>query len=65
MVSEKLSKSSRNFILTLNEATLEFYSEIYHYLTTLTGLVYILVTEHIGDNVENKHYHIYVLLYRF
>ena len=54
----KQTKSSRNFILTLNEKCLEYYADIYHYLTTLAGLVYILVTEHLGT--DNKHYHIYV-----
>lgn len=58
LATEKQTKSSRNFILTLNEKTLEFYADIYHYLVTLAGLVYILVTEHLGTG--NKHYHIYV-----
>lgn len=50
--------SARNFILTLNLASLEYYEDIKQYLTKLTGMQYILVTEHIGQ--ENKHYHIYV-----
>lgn len=53
-----LSKSSSNFILTLNETTLEFYQDIFNYLTGLSQFQYILVTEHIGQ--ENKHYHIFV-----
>lgn len=51
-------KFSRNFILTLNEATLEYYTDVINYLKSLAGLSYILVTEHIGQ--ENKHYHVYV-----
>ena len=53
-----MSVHSRNFILTLNEASLEYYTDIINYLKSLTGLCYILVTEHIGQ--ENKHYHVYV-----
>lgn len=52
------SKSSRNFILTLNEKTLEHYNNVLNYLTRLKGMRYILVTEHFGQ--ENKHYHCYV-----
>lgn len=51
--------TARNFILTLNPAALEFYADILAYLKSLSGLNYILVTEHIGE-VETKHYHIYV-----
>jgi len=50
--------SSRNFILTLNAATLEFYADVIQYLKSLCGLNYLLVTEHLGQ--ENKHYHVYV-----
>lgn len=50
--------TSKNFILTLNPAALEFYADILLYLKTLTGLLYILVTEHFGQ--AQKHYHIYV-----
>lgn len=53
-----MSKFSRNFILTLNEATLEYYTDVINYLKSLKGLHYILVTEHIGQG--NKHYHVYV-----
>lgn len=52
------SKSARNFILTLNEATLEYYRDVFNYLNQLAGRQYILVCEHIGQ--PNKHYHIYV-----
>lgn len=51
-------KTSKNFILTLNPAALEFYQDILDYLKSLSGLQYILVTEHLGQ--ENKHYHVYV-----
>lgn len=50
--------TSKNFILTLNPAALEFYADIILYLKTLSGLLYILVTEHFGQ--AQKHYHIYV-----
>lgn len=50
--------TSRNFILTLNPATLEFYQDIIQYLKSLVGLNYLLVTEHIGQ--AQKHYHVYV-----
>lgn len=49
---------SRNYILTLNALTLEYYSEVIDYLKSLKGLNYLLVTEHIGQG--NKHYHVYV-----
>lgn len=48
----------RNFILTLNAATLEFYEDVKEYLTGLSQFQYLLVTEHIGQ--ENKHYHAFV-----
>lgn len=50
--------ASRNFILTLNPASLEFYQDIIQYLKSLTGLNYLLVTEHVGQ--AQKHYHVYV-----
>jgi len=56
MVSK--NKTSKNFILTLNLASLEYYQDILDYLKSLSGLTYILVTEHLGQ--ENKHYHVYV-----
>lgn len=49
--------TSRNFILTLNPISLEFYEDILGYLKSLSGLQYILVTEHFGQS--QKHYHIY------
>lgn len=51
-------KKGRNFILTINEKSLENYDKIVNYLKSLKGFRYILVTEHFGQ--ENKHYHIYV-----
>ena len=50
--------SSRNFILTLNPLTLEYYAEVIAYLKSLKGLNYLLVTEHLGQG--QKHYHVYV-----
>lgn len=50
--------TSRNFILTVNPASLEFYEDIRNYLMHLKGLAYILVTEHFGQ--EQQHYHIFV-----
>lgn len=50
--------SSRNFILTLNPRALEYYADILEYLKSLSGIKYILVCEHFGQ--ENQHYHIYV-----
>jgi len=55
---EEGSKTSRNFLLTLNAASLEFYEDIKGYLLGLANLVYYLCTEHIGQ--DNKHYHIFV-----
>ena len=52
------TKSSTAFLLTINEKSLEFYQDIFEYLTKLKGFNYILVTEHLGQ--ENKHYHAYV-----
>jgi len=52
------TKAGKNFILTLNETTLEFYQDIFNYLNNLRGRNYILVTEHIGQ--PNRHYHIYI-----
>lgn len=57
MVLERNNKG-RNFILTLNEATLEYYQDVLNYLTGLSGFIYLLCTEHIGSS--RKHYHIYV-----
>lgn len=50
--------TGRNFILTLNEVTLEFYTDIKEYLTNLSQFQYFLCCEHIGQ--ENKHYHVFV-----
>lgn len=48
----------RNFLLTINERSLEFYQDIITYLTGLSQFQYLLCTEHIGSS--NKHYHVYV-----
>lgn len=50
--------TSRAFLLTINEAALEFYADIKEYLMGLKNFQYLLVTEHFGQ--ENKHYHAYV-----
>lgn len=50
--------TSRNFILTLNEATLEFYTDIKQYLIQKQSFQYFLCCEHFGQ--PNKHYHIFV-----
>jgi len=52
------TRSNRNFILTVNEASLEFYADIKEYLCGLTRFEYFLCTEHLGS--DNKHYHIFV-----
>lgn len=56
MVEE--NKSARNHILTINPAALEYYTDIIDYLKGLSGLNYLLVTEHFGQ--AQKHYHVYV-----
>lgn len=55
---QKQTTSSRNFILTVNEKSIEHYDEIKDYLTNLKNMNYYLCCEHIGQ--ENKHYHIFV-----
>lgn len=50
--------TSRNFLLTINEQSLEFYQDIVDYVTKLNQFQYMLVTEHIGQ--ENKHYHMFL-----
>lgn len=52
------SRAGKNFILTLNETTLEFYTDIKEYLTNLASFQYFLCCEHLGQ--DNKHYHVYV-----
>lgn len=49
---------TKAFLLTINEKSLEYYQDILNYLRCLKGLVYILITEHIGQS--NKHYHGFV-----
>lgn len=48
---------NRNYILTVNEKSLEHYEDIKTYITGLKSNTYYLCCEHIGQ--ENKHYHIY------
>lgn len=48
---------ARNFILTINEKSLEHYEDIKDYILNLKSNNYYLCCEHIGQ--ENKHYHIY------
>lgn len=52
------TKSARNFHIVLNQACLEYYTDIIGYLKSLSGFQYLLVTEHVGQ--PNKHYHVYV-----
>lgn len=49
---------ARNYLLTVNEKSLEHYEEIKEYLTGFKSCSYYLCCEHIGQ--ENKHYHIYI-----
>lgn len=60
--NNKDEKSSKCFHLVLNPKTLEHYTDVLEYLTGLSGVIYILITEHIGPDVHNftKHYHIYI-----
>lgn len=53
-----MSFVGRNFILTINLASIEFYDEIKHYLTNLSQFQYFLCCEHVGQ--ENRHFHIFV-----
>lgn len=48
---------SRNYILTVNEKSLNDYENIKNYILGLKSNIYYLCCEHIGQ--ENKHYHIY------
>lgn len=54
----KTGTKARNYLLTLNEKTLEHYDEIKQYITHYKSLDYYLCCEHIGQ--ENKHYHIFI-----
>lgn len=58
MMTKENNFSGRNFLLTLNLTTLEFYRDIIDYLKGLSQFQYLLCCEHIGQ--ENKHYHVYV-----
>lgn len=55
-MSKKYNKKC--FHLTINEESLENFDKILSYLTGLSGFIYILVVEHLGQG--NKHYHVYV-----
>lgn len=48
----------RDWMLTLNEKTLEHYEEVKGYLLGLKSLTYFICVEHVGS--QNKHYHILV-----
>lgn len=50
--------SNKNFLLTINEAALEFYEDIKEYVTSRNGFEYMLCCEHVGQ--ENKHYHMFI-----
>lgn len=56
MVSENFK--GRNFLITINEKSLEFYADILEYLKNLASFQYLICCEHIGQ--DNKHYHLYV-----
>ena len=51
-------KRGKNFLLTVNEKSLEKINDIIEYLTGLSRFQYILVTKHIGS--DNDHDHIFV-----
>ncbi|KAG4088913.1 hypothetical protein H8356DRAFT_1085069 [Neocallimastix lanati (nom. inval.)] len=48
----------RNFLLTVNEASLEYYQDIIPYLTNISQFQYLLCCEHVGQ--PHKHYPIFV-----
>ena len=48
----------RNFLLTVNEKSIEYIEDIFDYLQHWKTLQYLICCEHIGQ--ENKHYHIFV-----
>lgn len=52
------TRSNTSFILTINQASFEFYRDIINYLKNLSQFQYLLVTEHVGSS--NKHYHAFV-----
>jgi len=55
-----MSYTNKNFLITLNLAVLEFYEDIKQYVIGRIGFRYLLCCEHVGDPVNNKHYHMYV-----
>lgn len=55
-----MSSTNKNFLITLNEAVLEYYEDIKQYVTTRSGFVYMICCEHVGDPVNNKHCHMFV-----
>ncbi|KAL6635664.1 hypothetical protein LY90DRAFT_507980 [Neocallimastix californiae] len=58
MVNTEGRNTGTAFILTINEASLEFYEDIKQYFLKLSEFAYMLVTEHVGSS--NKHYHMFV-----
>jgi hypothetical protein len=53
-----MSNTNKNFLLTLNEAVLEYYADIEEYVLSRPGFQYMLCCEHLGQ--DNKHYHMFV-----
>lgn len=51
-------KKARNWMLTINEKSLDKYTEISKYLQRSSQMTYYLCVEHIGQ--EHKHYHVFV-----
>nr|BDF97693.1 replication-associated protein [Cressdnaviricota sp.] len=52
-----LSLKRRDWFLTVNESSIDYYEEIENYFLNLKSLTYYICVEHIGS--ENKHYHIF------
>lgn len=58
MVNSNNYVTGRNFLLTCNPVSLEYYTDIKEYLCGLRGMQYYLCTEHHGQ--AQQHYHIFV-----
>ncbi|KAG4096869.1 hypothetical protein H8356DRAFT_1042261 [Neocallimastix lanati (nom. inval.)] len=58
MVTTEGKNRGTALILTINEASLEFYEDIKQYFLNLSAFQYMLVAEHVGST--NKHYHMFV-----
>lgn len=58
MVNSNNYVTGRNFLLTCNPVSLEYYTDIKEYLCGLRGMQYYLCTEHHGQ--QQQHYHIFV-----